>query len=224
MQAHFRTRLVLLALFSSLMLSAAPSASASNIVLDGGFEQADPSHTTLASTYYDTTTPDIGDGAWFVTEGAVGVFTKWLKYNYDGNKSIYLPGGDNGDGQLTQTLATTPGQAYLVSFWANSDDPENFIRVTFGGSAVEGIPSGVADNGFPSASGNRDRFTFYSGVAVASSTSTDLSFYGQSSFGAIMIDDVSVTAVPEPSTLTLAAFAGLAGLAGVRLRRGSQSA
>ena len=180
---------------------------AGNIVVDGDFELADPASHSIATTYFDTTSPDIGDHVWFVTLGAVGVFTDFPVYNYAGNKSIYLPGGnDIPEGQLTQTLVTTPGQLYSIGFWANSDDPSNIFSVTFGGVTVAGAPTTIDSHLFPFPS-NSDRFEFYSGTATATSISTDLTLFSYAPFGAVMIDNVSVTAIPEPSSLALAGIA-----------------
>jgi hypothetical protein len=148
------------------------------MVQDGGFEAADPGGAAGGTNYF-TSGSSIDGGLWNVTQGTVGVDTQNF-FVFDGNKSIFLSpggtsGGAGGPNSLTQTLATTPGQVYTISFWANAD-VDNTFSVTFGGVAVTGAPSTIAVNGFPSSTwlGNSGEFTFYSGTATAVSASTDL--------------------------------------------------
>jgi len=86
---------------------------------------------------------------------------------------------------------------------------------------VTGIPTSIKQNGFPSPNylGNSSLYTFYSGTALATSTSTELTFTASSpdTTSTVEIDNVSVTApasvVPEPSTLMLAIIGGIGSLA-----------
>lgn len=206
-------------------------ARAGNIVQDGGFELADPNRTTSGTDYFSGGS-SIDGGFWYVTQGTVGVDTD-NQFVYAGQKSVFLNGDSNRNGtgpdSLTQTLTTTAGQLYTISFWANADLP-NTLSVTFGGVTVTGSPFSVTQNGFanPDPRGNSALFTFYSGTALATSNSTDLTFtitvnlsMNPNLTNTVEIDNVSVTAgaVPEPSTLVLATIGGIGSLAYARRRR-----
>jgi hypothetical protein len=130
-------------------------------------------------------------------------------------KSILLDGDTSGPDSLTQALATTPGQTYAISFWANSD-VANSVAVTFGGSPVSGIPTSVVQNGFPGSDplSNGSLFVLITGTATAVSSTTDLTITGTAfpiinSGVTIEIDDVSVASVPEPSSFVLAAIGAI---------------
>lgn len=207
----------LLPIFAVLSVLSA-TAYADNIVVDGNFEGADPGVLTSTTDGFDSGS-SIDGGSWFVTQGTVAVDTL-DQYVFDGNKSVFLD-GDGGPDSLSQTLPTVPGDNYNVSFWANADVPNNFA-VTFGGDPVSGAPTSIAQNGFPSDMflGNSSLFTFYSGTATATSSSSDLTFSStafQNDFSGatVELDDVAVStisptsAVPEPSTLALAAVLAL---------------
>jgi len=108
---------------------------------------------------------------------------------------------------ISQTLTTVVGQSYDISYWIFGDHP-NLLQVTFGGSTLF---SGTA----PASS----TYVQYSFVSTATSTSTVLAFSGQRTVAGVeLLDDVSVTAAPEPATWLLA-FAALSGLAAMRRHR-----
>lgn len=104
---------------------------------------------------------------------------------------------------VSQTLATTPGQTYTISFVANSDDPNNFFEVLFGNQVPIGNPFSITANGFPNAGPNSNAglFTTYSLTATATSSSTVLTILGQS-VGVTEVDNVSVTPAPVPEAST----------------------
>ena len=120
-------------------------------------------------------------------------------------------------GGIAQTVATDVGLSYLVSFLV-SGNPEGSdalkrLRVGAGGVSL--------DYTFDSTGQAIDALVWQTVVCsfTASQSLSTLSFLslsnGGSAYGAL-IDDVRVTAVPEPSTLLLTA-AGVA--VAVRLRR-----
>jgi hypothetical protein len=203
---------------SSLLLAAlavsfsiGTSAHAANIVADSGFEAAGGNN-----VYYSG--QSIDSGSWTVTQGSVYIDTQ-DPYVYQGNNSLnltlanpYVPNS------IAQTLTTVAGQQYLINFYGDADSP-NAFSLTENGISVTGIPSSIADLGFPSlnTNGNSSLFTDYSASFVATSNSTILDFTATgdpaigSPYGSVMIDNVNVQATPEPGSLVLM-LTGVAGL------------
>jgi hypothetical protein len=186
-----------------------------NLVIDGDFELADPGAPPGTDIFLPGTSID--GGFWNVIQGPLGVDVQ-DRYVFAGRNSVFLNGPNNGPGSLRQTVGTTPGQRYTISFWANADVDNNFA-VTFGGVPVAGAPANIAKGGFPNAGwlANSGLFMFYSGTAMAVAPATDLvftatGFPGGAGGVSVEIDDISVT-VPEPSSLTLATLGAIAGLA-----------
>ena len=193
------------------------SASTTNLVSDPGFESAGG-----GNTYYSG--QSIDGGSWFVGGGASTVYIDFQDpYVYDGNNSANLTAfSPYTTSSLYQNLTTVVGQTYWVNFWANSDSP-NIFSLTENANAVSGIPGSIVDNGFPDQvdpNGNSALFVDYAGAFVATSTTTDLSLTTianptlaeyQAGDGSVVIDDVSVTATPEPSSIVLM-LTGLLGL------------
>jgi len=206
-------------------LSRAAEARAGNLVQDPGFESADPTALPGDSNLF-TSGMSIDGGSWNVTQGTVGVDTL-TSFIFDGSKSIVLDGDNSGPDSITQTLATTPGQLYTISFWANADVPNSF-SVTFGGATVPGAPTSIAQNGFPGLDplSNSSFFQLYTATATATSISTDLTFtttaFPTATSGVtVELDNVSVIAgsVPEPPSLALAVIGAATVAGGAILRR-----
>lgn len=195
------------------VLSLSATAYAGNIVADPGFESAGG-----GGTYYAG--QSIDGGNWIVGGGASTVYIdNQDPYVYDGNNSANLTAfTPYASSSLYQDLTTVVGQLYSVSFWANSDSPNTF-SLTENGSSIGGIPGSIVDNGFPNAN-NSSLFVDYTGEFVATSTTTDLEFTAFTDptlaeyingDGSVVIDDVSVTATPEPGSIVLM-LTGLVGL------------
>jgi hypothetical protein len=167
-------------------------ARASSIVLDGGFESG------TANSY----TGPMGDG-WVVTAGT-GAICNDVTFAgcgnagpaHTGDQMAFLDWSNTLD-TTTQTVATVAGQNYTISYWLASSQA-NFLEVTFGGSTLF---DGTAPTDGVGSSSDYVHFAF---DATATSTSTALAFSGQRTVGGeILLDDVSVTTTPEPSTLLL---------------------
>ena len=182
-------------LLATILAGAAVQANAANIVADPGFESGIPGSYTGA----------MGDG-WVVTAGTgaicnvSGAGCGNSGPAHTGTQMAFLDWSDTFN-SITQTLTTDIGQVYSISFWVFGDHP-NLLNVTFGGSTLF--------DGTAPATSDYVQFTFN---ATATSTATVLAFSGQRTVrGVELLDDVSVTAVPEPATwlLTSAALLGLA--------------
>jgi hypothetical protein len=110
--------------------------------------------------------------------------------------------------EFGQTLATTPGQSYDISFFAENtagNDQNNGLRIIFGGVTLfdQALTNGTWQQ--------------FAVQGTASTASTWFEIDGFDVPGSNIIDDVSVTATagpptltPEPATLWLVALGALA--------------
>ena len=189
-----------LALF--LVSLTARTASASSIVLNGGFESGFTSWTTTPGT---GTLFGVGGNA---NSGASAAFFGGVNF-----------GGGNED-TISQSLATNAGQAYQVSFWLRMDN----------GGCIFPLQLNCFNQDFNAFWGNTQIFgtastapfsyTRFSFLVGATGPATNLTFKAANEPGYYYLDDVSVEAVPEPSTWLLIGT-GVAALAARRrsLRR-----
>ncbi len=211
-----------LALLAGALLTALPAfASGPNLVQDGDFEQAATTHSGGATFYGQYGNSGSFNSFWAVTQGTVGIDNNDTFVD-GGLKSLYLTADGNTDA-VAQTLATTPGQKYLLTFYANSDDPQNQFAVLFGGQAVHTSVSSIQANGFPDpteqAGVNAAEFTPYSYYVTAEAAATSLEFQG-SSGTTIELDNISVTpaAVPEASSVASLSLMLALGMGGAFVR------
>jgi choice-of-anchor C domain-containing protein len=134
----------------------------------------------------------------------------------NGSRSIDLSG--NAPGSIAQTFDTVIGQVYSVSFFlgANGDGspPTKTVSVIATGNAAGNYS--VGSTPFPP---NVTAWTQFGYAFTATGTSTTLTFTstGQTAFGAAL-DNVNVTAVPEPATWALMIL-GFGAIGGVMRRR-----
>lgn len=105
-------------------------------------------------------------------------------------------------GYVCQILTTTPGQTYAISFWLLSDgETPNAVVIHWGGYAEFGgtdICGGEII--FTAVDLPEAPYTQYLAEAVATGSNTLLAIGLQDDPGEIDLDDVSVVAIPEPSS------------------------
>jgi choice-of-anchor C domain-containing protein len=191
----------------SAVVAVTPASAAVNLITNGSFESG-----TYTAAGFDT----VLAGSSVITGWSVGgQSVDWIGSYWqpgEGSRSIDLAG--NGPGSLTQAFNTVVGQTYLVSFLL-SGNPDGGgglrdldVRVKSGASILSLSP--VFDTtGHSLGSMGWTQYSFY---FAANSTTSSLGFgsFANSPYGPA-IDNVSVSAVPEPSTwaLMLLGFAGL---------------
>jgi len=159
---------------------------ADNLVSNPGFETGDFGGWNLSGT-------DVPDNSGFF----YGVDD--LDPHAGGLAAYFGPVG--GILNLTQTLSTTLGATYTVSFWLDQsvDTPAPYVNafaISFGGATL-----------FTATDAPASSYSQYSFSATAASSSTDLAFAFRNDTGFFSLDDVSVTgasaAVPEPGSAFL---------------------
>jgi hypothetical protein len=159
------------------------SASAINIVSNGGFETGDFS-------------------GWSITDPInMRVATGDLNHPPHSGASNAILGTVGGLGFLSQTLITVPGTRYDLSYWLanNPDCCPNHFQVSWNGSIIADATCATSSScfGFP-------YHQFTDNDLLATGSSTVLQFGAQQDPDFFSLDDVSVEATPEPSTWALA--------------------
>lgn len=149
--------------------------------------------------------------SWTLTPAASGSnFYVSLNIPHTGNYEATFSSSSQYD-QFSQSITTTAGSFYDVSFWVRNDgNNSNGFRAAFGSNTLVNLVNNAAFD--------YQQYTFTGLLATGSSTT--LSFAGYDLPGYYRIDDVSVSvsAAPELSTWALLGLGG-AGLVGVAWRR-----
>jgi subtilase family serine protease len=156
---------------------------------NGGFETGDFTGWSLTGdTSYSEVTGNI-------SFGGVNVYTH-------GGSFMALLGTFGSAGNLSQTLTTSPGQGYLLSFWLNGVDGStpNSFQVNWNGGSI----TNFSDLGqFPG-----DGWTNLQFLVGATGTNTVLQFSYQNDIGYFALDDVSLQPLPPPVFQSASAAGG----------------
>ena len=185
-------------LVAGLMASAGANA-ATNLVINGGFESAANGPASGSnSSYYNVGPapadhPVPGDFGWSVTTNNVDIIS-YQTYGpapkNGGSYGLDLVGYGS-TGAIGQSISTIAGQKYNVSFDYSSNpgisDPTAIV--TFNGTTLGSVTGGTgwqAFNGVFTGTGSPDTFALSE------------TFGGNN--GGVFLDNISISAVPEPST------------------------
>jgi len=176
-----------------------------NLVVNGGFE------TGSFSSWGTSGLTCSGVGANFsaASGGCVG-------YDGDpgphgGTKAAYL-GTAAGGGVISQSIATTAGETYLVDFFlaigsAGGSATPNSLSFNFGSATLLSLTNASAQ-----------AFAHYSYLYTATAGSAALTITHGNAPSFFILDDVAVNKVPEPATLLLMGLS-IAGLGLARRRK-----
>lgn len=203
-------------------LAMAAHAGAAELITNGSFETG-----TIVVNHGDSGAQQLlsGDSStlagWTVIGGNdvawIGLGNPYAINASDGNQFLDLTGWHDQSatgGGVKQTIATTAGATYTLSFDIGNSSNYNFntndsLFVTAGSVVGQQVWTTISNQ-----PGSWEHVTL---SFVASGATTDVSFAGGQAVWYIGLDNVSVTAVPEPSS-ALMLGAGLLGMA-VWLRR-----
>lgn len=177
------TRRMSLLLIASVLAVGLVQSTRANLVLNGSFETGD----TTSWEYTPAASGSVFHIAPYIS-AAYGV-----QINPQSGSFLAEFGANQGlNDTLSQTVATVNGGRYDFTFWVNNLDGQNasYLTVSWGNSVVLQIND---------TSANSD-WTLYNFVETATGPTT-ISFAGRNRPSYIGLDNVSVTAVPEPTTM-----------------------
>lgn len=196
------------------LLSAGEARAGGNLLVNGGFEAGNLSGWSVSGNTRFT----------MVTDYSVGLPGIGPDATYSGSHYALL-GPVGSMGHLSQTIATTAGQTYFVSWWLASDsNAGNEFSASWNGATL-----------FDQVDVPREGYQFFTERAVATGSSSTLAFSYRNDPGFFSLDNVSVlvsptvasnrnaAVVPEPAGLLLLGL-GLtatigAGRSGIALTR-----
>jgi hypothetical protein len=193
METHMTTRFRLLGAILAAACAATGAHAAPNLVANGGFETGD------LTGWVQTGDPTLAGATCASGFGAGG----------SSCAAFFSTFGDT-SGILQTLTGLTVGQTYDVSFaFESSSAATTGINASFGGQTLLDLTAAPAAT---------PGYTDYSFDVVATSSTETLSFGLKDDFDFVELDDVNVSAVPEPGSLALICT-GLVAIAFVSRRR-----
>jgi hypothetical protein len=181
------------------------------VIVNSGFEL--PAHTANNGT---------NPTGWTVIETTSGanpdrqVRTRNTAFN-SGAMGVQLGAGNSDHtGELWQAVTTDVGQQYSFSIWAsvftdsNSPATQNFSAVLRDGSGTTGTAlTTVTSAGLLSTTWQEFTGTFTATTTTTTIHLSDISTAVSGDGNDVFLDDVSITAIPEPGTTSLALLSGI---------------
>jgi hypothetical protein len=194
-----------------VIFATAVNASAANLIVNGGFE----SPATAPGLNFN-----FGGGNSFLGWTVVGPASNAVTILNATYADITGAGNAGPTAGVVQTVSTSVGQPYSLTFWVGNADGS--------GNSAFGLPSTVnlvINNGSPTSFTNSSvvfravQWSQFEYVFIAATPTTTLAFYNGTPAGDRFagLDNISLQAVPEPSTLAFWSL-GLIGLAIARRR------
>jgi hypothetical protein len=216
MKIEMFRQLIISSLFS-VLFSASTNA---NLIVNGGFEENSSDAVVLNPViiWYPSSAMPGWDGSNIELWGSYGIPSKEGSFHAELNATNTGQPANPGPWSIFQTFATTAGQSYDLTFAysgsASSTDPQESFEVS-----VDGLYSLVADHSV-------GVWSIYSNSFIADGDSATLMFTSvtpANSYSGNLLNDIIVTAspdpgpvgLPEPGSLALLAL-GLFGLAAGR--------
>jgi hypothetical protein len=206
-----------------------PFPAAADLIANGGFEQGTfTGGISLAQQIQpgDSTLPN-----WTVSNAPVTWYTSGWNNNPQqiplnprtGSFGVNLADGSVNTVRVSETINLLPFQQYQLSFWVGNYSANNSpaglnVNITDGTSNTILLSEALAPATNGSSSWTRFAFNFF-----ADGTSNTISFSEINGPSYIGLDDVSVTAVPEPTTWAMMIL-GFAGIGFMAYRRKSKPA
>jgi len=102
---------------------------------------------------------------------------------------------------LNQIISTVPNQKYTISFWVGmtaSSGSQFGLSPEWDSGGANDTTMGTAAFYYHPTNSPSVPYTFFSFTETASGSSTSVYFHGADATGAVLLDNVSITAVPEP--------------------------
>ena len=144
-----------------------------NLVTNGSFETDNFTGWTLGGNYTSAT---LGPEIFITSQAESGSYAAAM-------------GSENSNGTLSQTLQTTAGQQYTLSFWlANDGGGPNDFTATWNGTPVLALTNTSGQG-----------YTEYSYTVTATGSTSTLEFAAEQNPSQWNLDNISVTAVNPPS-------------------------
>jgi hypothetical protein len=195
-----------------------------NLITNGSFETP----TVPVGSFSNFPTGSIAITGWTVFGPPVSVVSGSFTAGpfsfpaQDGIQWLDLTGPTSGGGGVEQTVTTTPGQTYDLSFYVGNVSGAPFGTTSKVGVLVDGSLLTSETNSTPGTTLNWELFTV-SFVATSPSTVVGFENLDPSGDDSNGLDNISLAlastgAVPEPATLTLLALA-FAGVGFARRRK-----
>jgi hypothetical protein len=192
-------KILALAILAAGLMASASANAATNLVTNGGFESAlngptsgsNSSYYNIGSASADHAIP--ADFGWNVPTNNVDIISYQTYGPAPTNGGFYGLDlvGYGSTGAISQTISTVAGQKYNFSFDYSSNpgitDP--MAVVAFNGTTVGSV---IGGNGWQAFSGS------FTGTGAPGAFTFSETFGGNN--GGVFLDNISVSAVPEPAT------------------------